>query len=98
MKYCLEKNFQDTNVVKNLSKNIRLKRACEKAKIELSSEINSLIKLENYQNSLDFEISISRDDFNEISAKLFNKFENILDKILKDYKESGLNQKYQKYY
>ena len=66
MKYCLEKNFQDTNVVKNLSKNIRLKRACEKAKIELSSEINSLIKLENYQNSLDLEISISRDDFNEI--------------------------------
>ena len=47
MKYCLEKNKLDNNVLKNVSKNIRLKRACEKAKIELSSEKDSLIKLEN---------------------------------------------------
>ena len=77
-------------------KNIRLKRACEKAKIELSSKINSLIKLENYQNLLDLEISISRDDFYKISAGLFSKFENVLDKILKDYKDSGIKSKISK--
>ena len=96
MKYCLEKNKLDFNIVKNLSKNIRLKRACEKAKIELSSKINSLIKLENYQNLLDLEVSISRDDFYKISAGLFSKFENVLDKILKDYKDSGIKSKISK--
>ena len=49
-----------------------------------------------YQNLLDLEISISRDNFNNISVKLFEKFEDKLDKILKDYKDSGIKSKISK--
>lgn len=82
MKFFLnEKGLKDT---KNMSKNIRLKRACEKVKIELSDEMETEIKLEDYQNSIDINIPIKRDKFNEICTELFNVFEKQLDKILQE--------------
>ena len=82
MKYFLkEKSLENA---KNLSKNIRLKRACEKVKIELSNENETEIKLENYQNSIDINLKIKRDNFNEICSKLFDDFEKQLDKILQE--------------
>ena len=89
MKYCLKQYNLGSNLVKNLSKNFRLKRACEKAKIKLSSDIETNIQLENYQNLFDLQIPITRDKFNEISSKLFKDFEKMLDQILNDYKASG---------
>lgn len=89
MKYCLEQNNLDNSITKNLSKSIRLKKVCERAKIELSceSETEAVIKLENYQNLKDINTIITREKFNEISSKLFEKFENLLDKVIKDYKD-----------
>lgn len=96
MKYCLEQNNLDSKIIKNLSKSIRLKKACEKAKIELSSETKTIIKLENYQNLKDINISITRDKFNELSSTLFAKFEKMLDKIIKDYKDINVKSEIKK--
>ena len=82
MKYCL--NEKDLKNAKNMPKNIRLKRACEKVKIELSDKEETKIKLEDYQNSKDINILIKRDKFNEICSELFDDFEKQLDKILQE--------------
>lgn len=96
MKYCLEQNKLDNNITKNLSKSIRLKKVCERAKIELSSETKAVIKLENYQNLKDINTIITREKFNEISSKLFETFENMLDKVIKDYKDMKIKSKIKK--
>ena len=87
MKYCLKKQSLGDEIDKNLSKNIRLKRACENGKIELSKETETKINLENYQNSININTSITRDEFNDICKDLFDKFRNHLDKVTWNYRE-----------
>ena len=78
MKKCLN----DSSFEKNLPHNIRLKRACEKAKIELSSSDKSKIILEEYQPSKNINIEITRNEFERLSKHLFDKFKQKLQYFL----------------
>ena len=57
-----------TNVTENSLQ--KLKFLCEQAKIALSDNVNTKIKISNFYNEIDLTISLSRDKFNEICQDL----------------------------
>ena len=67
---------------KKLSFNIRLKRACEKAKIELSYKDSALIKLEQFRLCRDIDYNLTRNNFENICSNLFDKFQKVLNDFL----------------
>ena len=85
MKKCIE-SIQTNNLSlnKKLPQNIRLKRACENAKIKLSSQGNTRIFLEGYLPSINIDLSITKKEFEEYCEDLFNEFEGIIQKFLTD--------------
>ena len=98
MNKCEEKcinSSNDTNDTKNKKiseKNdinnhniIRLKRACERAKIKLSSFDSTKIHIENYFNYQGIDFPITKSEFNDYCKPLFEKFE----QILKDFIEKA---------
>ena len=93
MKKCLEKIGQHC-FDKKLQCNIRLKRACEIAKIRLSSCESTNIVLEEYSKDLFINFSLTRNDFEKYCKSLFNKFEEILTKFIKSsgYKDEEGNE------
>ena len=93
MKKCLE---DDSSFQKNLPHNIRLKRACEKAKIKLSSSDKSYIKLEEYLPSKNINIEITRDEFENLSKHLFDKFKIKLQDFLEKSKFNNRKQEISK--
>ena len=64
--------------------NIRLKRACENAKIRLSTIEKTRIFIEEYLPSINIDYSLTKEDFEKICNPLFEKFNNIISKFLKD--------------
>ena len=93
MKKCLE---DDSSFQKNLPHNIRLKRACEKAKIKLSSSDKSYIKLEEYLPSKNIYKEITRDEFENLSKHLFDKFKKKLQDFLEKSKFNNRKQEISK--
>ena len=83
----LEKNLSKNSIYKETEKNkrhfIRLKRACERAKIRLSNSDSTFIHLENYLGQKSINFKIQREDFLKYCKKLFNQFEKILDDFIK---------------
>ena len=71
---------------KNLRHNIRLKRACENAKIKLSSINKTNIFIEEYLPSVNIELSITKEEFEEYCSELFIKFQKIIEDFLNDNK------------
>ena len=57
---------------------MRLKRACERAKIKLSSFPVTKIHVKNYLNYKGIDFKITKEEFLTYCQKLFNKFQNIL--------------------
>ena len=57
---------------------VKLKRACERAKIKLSKFKETKIHLENYVQYQSFDFSLTKEDFIEYCKELFDKFEKIL--------------------
>ena len=91
--YCLNncsvemKNiYSKLNDEKKLKFRFRLKNACEKAKLELSNMLESVINIENIINGEDFLMTIYRSDFEEINKDLFNRVEKILKTVFKESK------------
>ena len=88
MKKCIEKiwNKYDINldIDKKLYQNIRLKRACENAKIILSKDNDTKIILQEYLPSINIDFSLTREEFECFCESLFKKFEKIIDEFLKD--------------
>ena len=68
--------FNDNN--KSKAYILRLKRACERAKIKLSSFPSTKIHVENYLNFKGIDFNISKNEFVSYCNKLFDKFKNIL--------------------
>ena len=93
MKKCLE---DDSSFQKNLPHNIRLKRACEKAKIKLSSSDKSYIKLEEYLPSKNINKEITREEFENLSKHLFDKFKKKLQDFLEKSKFNNRKQEISK--
>ena len=88
MAKCKEKfleNKKNTNtlIYKEKLNSVRLKRACERAKIKLSSLEETKIHLENYVQYERFDFSLKKEEFIEYCKDLFDKFENILNDFLK---------------
>ena len=90
MKKCLNNSTFD----KNLPHNIRLKRACEKAKIKLSSSDKANIILEEYESFKDINVEITKNEFETLCIDLFDKFKMKLEDFLT---KSKFNEKKKKY-
>jgi len=83
MKKCVQ-SINHLILDKNASQNIRLKRACEKAKIKLSSFSKTNIFIEEYLPSLNIDFSVTKEEFEEYCSELFTKFQKIIEDFLKD--------------
>ena len=64
----------------------RLKIACEKAKINLSNSIETSIDIESLSNSINLEMRITRDIFDALCQKYFDKCLNIVKSTIEDSK------------
>ena len=92
MKKCLE-DIGQKQFDKKLQCNIRLKRACEIAKIKLSSCDSTKIILEEYSKDIPINFPLTKKNFEKYCKPLFDKFENILKTFInssgyKDEKEN----------
>jgi molecular chaperone DnaK (HSP70) len=63
-----------------------LKKECVKKKIELSNCNKVTIEVDNLKDDHDFNINLTRNDFEEICKDLFNKCIPIIEKVLKNAK------------
>ena len=81
MKKCLESLGQN-DFNKKLQCNIRLKRACEIAKIRLSTYDSTNIIIEEYSKNNDINLHLTKNDFETLCNPIFVKLENILKKFL----------------
>ncbi|KAM4094013.1 hypothetical protein ACB094_06G162800 [Castanea mollissima] len=64
----------------------RLRTACEKAKIILSSAMETTIEVDYLHNGIDFSSTITRAKFAELNMDLFRKCIHIVEKCLNDAK------------
>ena len=82
MTKCKEKFLDDkinnTLVYKEKLNSVRLKRACERAKIKLSKFNETKIHLENYVQYQSFDFLLKKEEFIEYCKDLFDKFEKII--------------------
>ena len=91
MKKCLESVGQN-EFDKNLQCNIRLKRACEIAKIKLSTIESTNIILEEYSRDININFPLTKKDFETYCEPIFTKFEKLLKDFLSScgYKDSDI--------
>ena len=95
MKKCLESvGLMDKKLDYKLKCNIRLKRACEIAKIKLSTCKSTLISLEEYDKNININFHLTRKDFELYCKSKFDEFENILKTFLSSsgYKNSDISE------
>ena len=80
VKFCIEKFKEENGIdISNDQKALRrLKVACEKVKIELSSLNDSIIDIDSLSNGINFNIVINRSDFEFICKPYFEKCMRIL--------------------
>ena len=78
----MKKSTNLENLDKTLPHNIRLKRACEEAKIKLSKSDSAVIKLEQYMQNWNLNFNITREQFEGYCSSLFIKFEKKLDEFI----------------
>lgn len=64
----------------------RLRTACEKAKISLSSSTQTTIEIDSLHEGIDFSLSITRARFEDLCADLFRKITAITEQVLRDGK------------
>ena len=81
---CIEifKKQTGLDINSNSKANIRLKMACEQAKIDLSSFEYTQIQIENILNGNDMNINIKRDEFNDWCNDIFSKCFEYVEKAL----------------
>ena len=89
MEHCLEKR-KEKNINKNLPENIRLKEACENAKIKLS-EYKSIMSdksvkyiIEEYKPKEFLKVEFTQAQFDDYCENLYQKFKDILKNFKKD--------------
>ncbi len=73
--FCMNEFYNETKIdIKDNQKALRrLKIACEKAKRELSSTMETTIDISNLAEGQDFSITISRSEFENLCSELFSK-------------------------
>ncbi len=90
IKLCIEKFKEDTDIdISHNQKALRrLKIACEKLKIELSTLEDSVIEVQSLSEGTDFKTLITREEFENICQTKFNKCIETLKSTLDDSKIS----------
>ncbi len=88
MKYCINEFKNETNIDIINNKNVinRLKKECEKVKIELSKSLQANLYIDNIIKGKDLNIEITRSNFEDMSQKYFDKCFIIIEQALKDAK------------
>ena len=88
MNYCIDQLKSDygIDITNNSKAKLRLKNYCEKAKIELSSALETIIYIEKIYNEKDLQLTITRDKFEKLCEKDFNKCIPCVEETLKDAK------------
>ena len=84
MEYCIKEYYDETgnDISKNEKAKRKLKNQCEKAKILLSSVLETIIDFENIINE-DFNISITRTKFEDLCMKYFDECMTCVEETLK---------------
>ena len=88
--YCcndIQKKY-NVNIRENARALKRLYNACDRAKITLSSSLNSQIEIEQLYKGIDYTTQITRARFNDLCAIHFNKIVKLLNDALSDAKYS----------
>ena len=92
--YCINKfkseTSKDINIIENPKAFQRIKLACEKAKITLSTATKANVDIDNIIGEEDLNVVITRDKFEELCIDLFRKCLPLLESALK---EAKLNKK-----
>jgi L1 cell adhesion molecule like protein len=86
LKYCLKKFKENTGIdaSKNAKAIRRLKNKCEKAKMELSSTLETSIDIDSFCEGNDLSITIMRIEFEELCKNYFEMCFPCIDQALKD--------------
>ena len=86
LQHCINEFKEQTNIdISNNQKALRrLKILCEKAKINLSSMQETQIDVDALAEGEDFNITITRPEFEDLCKERFNKTLEIVDQALKD--------------
>ena len=90
IKYCIEKFKEENDIdISNDQKALRrLKVACEQAKIDLSNQNDTIIEVQSLSQDIDFELIITRKEFEKICQPKFNICIEKLKNIIEDSKIS----------
>ena len=94
----LVKHFQDiilqkhgVDISKNMKATGRLKSACEKAKVQLSSSVKATIAIDALCNGVDFTAQLTRNRFEDICGDLFQNTLEHVKKVLSDARITTAN-------
>jgi heat shock protein 1/8 len=95
LEHCVEifKRQQKEDISGNVRALRRLRTACERAKMILSSTSESSIEVDSLYKGIDFYLSITRVGFTELNVDLFKKTIELVEKCLTDAKmdKSGVD-------
>jgi len=80
------KNPSAKNIIENKRSIRRLRTSCEKAKRNLSSSASATIEIDSLYNGIDFNTTLSRARFEEITGHLIKKCMEPVEKVLNDSK------------
>ena len=88
VKYCIEifKEENDIDISNDQKALRRLKVACEQAKIDLSNQNDTFIEVQSLSQDIDFELIITRKEFEKICQPKFNICIEKLKNIIEDSK------------
>lgn len=88
MKYFVDmlKKKKNADISKDQTALARLRKACEAAKRQLSSQLEARVEVDNLQEGLDFSEKITRAKFEELNMDLFKGTLTPVQKVLEDSK------------
>jgi L1 cell adhesion molecule like protein len=86
--YCIKefKELNDIDISKNQKAIRRLKGLCEKAKVNLSSMQETTIDIDSLAEGVDFNLTITRPEFEDLCKEDFNRCIPIVERALKEAK------------
>ena len=92
VQHCLSDFKRKNRNIKGLDKNNRalrrLRTACERAKRSLSSSTNAFVELDSLAEGVDFNLSVTRAKFEDLSQDIFRRCLPPVEKVLRDAKMS----------
>ena len=82
--FCQKSDIDEKEVRKDFEALKRLKTQCEKVKKKLMNNESLTISFYNFFNNFNLYVEVNKERFNEMCEDLYQKIENMLDKVLTD--------------